>query len=85
MKKRKDECLFCTSRRCYERVASSEDKGKTYDEIACIKHIENLYDDSDEKAPGIMKIFQSSTARQKRGDKEIFEPYEKRKKEEQNE
>ena len=69
MKKRKDECLFCTSRSCYERVVSSEDDGQTYDEISCDKHIKDLHKDSDNRAPGIMKYFISSTGKQKRGEK----------------
>lgn len=43
MSKRKDMCLFCNSRCCYERIASLEDGGKTYDEIACRKHVDDLY------------------------------------------
>lgn len=68
MKKRKDECLFCTSRSCYERVVSSEDIGQLYDEIACPNHVKELYKHSDEKAPDVMKYFNSSTGKQKRGD-----------------
>ena len=69
---RKDQCLFCTSRKCPERVVSLYDKGKLYDEIACVKHIKELYKDSDDKAPKVMKIFSSSTGRQKRSDVSIF-------------
>ena len=68
MKKRKDECLFCTSRSCYERVVSAEDDGKIYDEIACIKHVKGLHKHSDEKAPGVKKNFISCTGRLKRGE-----------------
>ena len=67
MKKRIDECLLCKSRSCYERVLSSKDGGKTYDEIACINHIQELYKHSDRTAPKVMKYFISSTAKQKRG------------------
>lgn len=62
----KDECLFCKRRKCYERVMST-DNGRTYDEIACIDHVEKLYKHSDETAPGIMKYFISSTTPHKRG------------------
>ena len=66
MKKRKDECLFCTSRSCYERVVSS-DNGQTYDEISCQDHIKDLHKHSDDAAPGVMKHFISSTGRMQRG------------------
>jgi len=72
MKKRKDECLFCTSRSCYERVVSSQDKAQLYDEVACNKHIKDLHKHSDEIAPKIIKYFNSSTGKQKRGDNSIF-------------
>jgi len=75
MTKRKDECLFCTSRKCYERVVATEDNGKLYDEIACIKHVDELYKHSDETVPKVMRIFSSSTGRVKRGDLGIFESY----------
>jgi hypothetical protein len=67
MKKRKDECLFCTIRSCYERVVSSDDAGKTYDEISCPTHLKDLHKHSDLQAPGIMKYFISSTGKLKRG------------------
>ena len=74
MKKRKDECLFCSSRSCYERVVSSYDNGKTYDEIACRNHVKELYKHSDEVAPKVMKYFITSTSRLKR--REVFKGYE---------
>jgi len=67
MRKRKDECLFCTSRSCFERVVSSGDNGQLYDEIACPEHVKDMYKHSDRKAPKVMKHFISSTGRQKRG------------------
>ena len=72
MKKRKDECLFCTSRKCGERVVSVDDEEEHYDEIACTKHMKDLHKHSDVKAPGIVKIFSSSTGRQVRNDTQIF-------------
>lgn len=42
MAKRKDECFYCSSRKCQFRVISSSDKGKTYDQIACTKHYKFL-------------------------------------------
>ena len=80
MGKRKDECLFCTSRKCSERVVSSDDKGTTYDEIACSKHSSAMYKDSDEKAPKVMKIFISSTGRLFRKDMSIFDNWPKEEK-----
>lgn len=70
-KKRRDECLCCSSRTCYERVVSTDvmiDTCLPYDEVACRLHIKDLHRDSDEKAPRIMKQFISSTGRQKRGE-----------------
>ena len=63
--KRKDECLCCTSRRCYERVVDVS--GKRYDEVACLSHIKELHKHSDTTATGVEKHFISSTGRQKRG------------------
>lgn len=65
--KRKDECLFCRNRFCYERVVSID---YSYDEIACRKHIKDLHKHSDEKAPGVMKHFITSTGKMSR-DKEF--------------
>jgi hypothetical protein len=70
-RKRKDTCLFCNSRSCYERVLST-DGGQTYDEIACHDHIQCLYKHSDKAAPNVMKCFISSTGKHKRG--EYFNP-----------
>ncbi|WP_312093408.1 hypothetical protein [Aminipila sp.] len=65
---RKDQCFFCHSRACYDRIVSSVDNGKTYDEVACRRHITDLEKHSDEKAPKVMKLFVSSTGKQKRGE-----------------
>jgi hypothetical protein len=62
--KLKNECLFCRSRFCYERVVSENMK---YDEVACIKHVKDLHKHSDIVAPKIVKYFLSSTAMQNRG------------------
>jgi hypothetical protein len=66
MNKRADECLFCKSRSCYEHVYSTNDYGKTYNEVACERHIKQLHKHSDETAPGVMKDFCSSTGKQSR-------------------
>ena len=63
--KRKDECLFCTSRCCYTRIHN-----ETYDEIACSKHIKELEKHSDNKLGinnGIMREHLSSTCKLQRG------------------
>ena len=67
MKRRKDECLFCFSRRCYERVVSTNDDGARYDEVACFKHVGLLHKHSDVNAEGVIKAFISSTGKLKRG------------------
>jgi hypothetical protein len=59
-----NECLFCRSRFCYERVVS---KDMEYDEVACTKHVKELHKHSDITAPGVMKSFISGTGIQKRG------------------
>lgn len=64
--KRKDECIACSRRACYERVVST-DGGKAYDEVSCVEHVQYLHKDSDAKAPGIRKHFICSTGKQKRG------------------
>ena len=63
-KKRKDECLFCTKRKCYTRIVSTDTV--TFDEIACTDHSPKLHTYSDQKAPGVLKHFISSTGKQKR-------------------
>ena len=62
--KLKNECLFCKSRFCYERVVSLD---LQYDEVACMKHVKDLHKHSDIVAPKIMKQFISGTGIQKRG------------------
>ena len=65
---RKDQCLFCKSRKCNTRIVSSEDNGKTYDEVACTRHSADLHKHSDVSAPKVMKLFISSTGALKRGE-----------------
>ena len=64
---RKNQCLFCTSRKCSTRIVSTEDNGKIYDEVACNKHSAQLHSHSDKFAPKIAKLFISSTGYLKRG------------------
>ena len=66
MNKRKDECLFCTSRTCYTKIIA-----KNYQEIACSKHISDLEKHSDEKLGrknGVKRIHQTSIEKLKRGE-----------------
>jgi len=55
MKKRKDECLFCSRRKCPFRIVSL-DKRHPYDEIACIDHVRQLEADSRQHLPaGVLR------------------------------
>lgn len=72
MSKRKDECYFCKKRKCNHRIVSSDDLGKTFDEVSCDGHVRALERHSDIKAPGIMKLYISSTGQLKRGDMSPF-------------
>lgn len=65
---RKDQCLFCFSRKCNHRVISSDDKGKSYDEISCRRHRGDLYRHADENYKG-MKTYMETTGSYCRGDK----------------
>lgn len=65
---RKDQCLFCSSRKCNHRVVSSDDQGKTLDEISCSRHKLHLYTYADENYKG-MKIYMETTGSYCRGDK----------------
>ena len=68
--KRKDECLFCSSRSCYTRIY--RESNPAYDEIACSLHIHDLEKHSDQTLGshnGVMRWHQSSTGKLKRGDK----------------
>lgn len=64
MKKRRDECIVCNSRKCNHRVFSV---GLSYDEIACQRHTTELY----EHAANVsgMKCYFETTGAVKRGEK----------------
>lgn len=67
--KRKDECLFCTSRNCHTRIYRRD--VPIYDEIACSKHVNDLEKHSDEMLGinnGIMRAYASGTGTYKRGE-----------------
>lgn len=61
-----NECLFCGSRFCYNRIVARDG---SYDEVSCYKHVSDMADHSDLAAPKIRKRFITSSARQKRGTK----------------
>jgi hypothetical protein len=48
--RRRDQCLFCTSRRCHTRiVADSRTLG--FDEVACNRHVRELEQHADATLP----------------------------------
>jgi len=44
LNRKSNECLFCTSRKCYEAVVCVE---HNFVEISCINHVKELYEYSD--------------------------------------
>lgn len=69
MKKRKDECLFCNSRKCSYPVYRRD--VPMYDEIACDKHAKDLNIHSDKVLGvhnGILRNYVSGTGQYKRGE-----------------
>jgi len=67
-KKRPNECKFCTSRRCYDRIVTTLDP-TIYDEIACGRHQDDLVDDARKHIPeGMKRSFISSSGDLRRGD-----------------
>jgi len=77
--KRKDECLFCNSRKCYTQIYREADEmGPAYNEIACSKHVEELGKHSDEvlgSHNGVMRVYVSSSSRLTRNNKPSEEVY----------
>jgi hypothetical protein len=69
MKKRKDECLVCGSRKCNHRIFSVNGGSWSYDEISCQSHSAELYEDAG-KYQGL-KCYFETTLTVKRGDKFI--------------
>lgn len=57
---RHNQCLFCTSVRCSTHVYTDFDNGKTYNELSCKRHIDELYAHSDQ-FKGVIKCFLTST------------------------
>jgi len=69
MKKRKDKCLYCSSRACYTRIVRLETP--EYDEVACPRHVLDLERHSDTKLGtknGIMRCHISGCSKQTRGE-----------------
>lgn len=64
-KKRKDECQFCKSRFCYNRIYRYEIP--RYDEVFCNKHIEEGQNKADEvlgkRGSKVLRTHQSSTGK----------------------
>lgn len=66
---RKDQCLFCKSRRCHIRIVRYEEP--KYDEVACNRHILELEKHSDEVLGyknGVMRHHITSSGQLKRGE-----------------
>lgn len=64
---RKDQCKFCTSRRCHHRIVAP---GINYDEISCRRHVGELYAEAAAKLNDVMRCHLESTGLVARG-----EPY----------
>lgn len=62
---RKDQCKFCTSRKCNTRIVTPN---LGYDEIACRKHGRELEKHADETLNGGLRCNTSSMGSLKRGD-----------------
>lgn len=68
IKKRKDECTFCKSRKCHNRVVTFH---FSYDEIACKNHTQELSEHQAIHSIGKKGIDIFSTKQVKRGGKTI--------------
>lgn len=67
--KRKDQCQFCTSRRCHNRILRTEPP--VWDEVACNKHLDDAFEAVDLAlgvGTGITRSYISSTGFLKRGE-----------------
>lgn len=66
--KRKNECFRCTSRRCYNRIVTSD--GPVFDEIACVSHSNELclYSDKILGNPGYLRTHITNTGGVRRGE-----------------
>lgn len=70
-KKRKNECQFCTSRRCYNQIFRDEEP--KYDEIYCMKHGDEAAKEADRvlggRGSGVMRTHRSNSGRVARGER----------------
>ncbi len=68
MKKRKDECQFCTSRTCNHRIVREEEP--KYDEVYCCNHSDEAESEADRVLgnPGHMRSHLSGNSKYKRGE-----------------
>lgn len=69
--RRKDQCKFCTSRRCYNRIATPD---LSFDEVACRRHSRDLALYADMTLKGALRWNIDSTGTMKRG--QSLETYE---------
>ena len=68
MKKPKNQCQFCKSRKCGFQIY--RDEVPKYDEVYCIKHCDEAEKECDRvlgKKNGIMRTYRSSTGNLSRG------------------
>ena len=63
---RADQCRFCSSRRCYNRLVSI-DRRHPWDELACRNHVRDLELLADKENPKAVRIATQSTGRLSRG------------------
>ena len=65
MSKIGNECFMCKSRFCSVGIISCADEGKSFNEIACAKHTDDLYKESDKvlgKNNGVQRLHVSTTS-----------------------
>lgn len=70
MKKRKDECIACTSRSCHNQIYRDEEP--KYDEVYCHSHHKEAETHCNETLGvknGILRTYRNSTAKLRRGDR----------------
>lgn len=70
--KRPNECLFCASRRCCNRIVTRDG---AYDELACQSHGRQLAAHADEALNGAMRMNCSTTGHYRRGENAGFEDF----------
>lgn len=70
-KKRKNECQFCTSRKCYAQIYRDEEP--KYDEVYCYKHADEAAEAADRvlggRGSGIKRCHRSSSSPVSRGER----------------